>query len=116
MNDFEYWLREIHVGPRGNPLSKQNWQSVMKQVRKLVAGDGITYCNWPAGKYFHRGTKFNLTHDFVALHREAKDFEATHGRDKGNGWLLQHPIKKLDLYKEYIEKKRNERTNPINIS
>ena len=40
--------------------------------------------------------------DFDDLYIQAVAFEAAHGKDKGNGWRLKHPIKKLALYKEYL--------------
>jgi hypothetical protein len=46
-------------------------------------------------------SKVDLTFDFGQMHDEAVRIEDTHGRDKGNGWLLKHPIRKLELYQEY---------------
>lgn len=43
-----------------------------------------------------------LRDNFKEMLLSAKRFEIEHGRDKGNGWLLQHPIKKLALYKESV--------------
>ena len=101
LKDLEYWLTNIHRGSRGNPLSKANINSVMRQVRKLVNGYGIKYeSTWPEGTIFKHGIHISLAHDLAGMHQEAKDFEEEHGRDKGHGWLLQHPIKKLQLYKE----------------
>jgi hypothetical protein len=45
--------------------------------------------------------KVSLKDDFNALYAEAQTFQNTHGHDRGNGWLLFHPIKKLKLLQEY---------------
>jgi hypothetical protein len=104
LNDFDYWLRNIHRGAHGSVLSKANGNSVMKQVIKLVKGEGVTNTGknqWPDGIVFYKGTKFDLRTNFARMHREAKEYEARYGKDLGNGWLLQHPIRKLDLYRPY---------------
>ena len=103
MQEFEHWLRNVHRGAKGGALSEANVRSVMNRVRDLVSGRGVSYKNWPPTIKFYVGSKINLTYNFENLLQEAKRFEEKHGRDKGNGWLLQHPIKKLLLYKEHLE-------------
>ena len=45
--------------------------------------------------------------DLKALYEEALRWdcpvsEGGQGRDKGNGWAIRHPIKKLFLYQHYL--------------
>ena len=115
MDEFSWWIRHIHRGSNGGLISEANARSVLNRARDLVIGRGITYKNWPTGIMFHPQT-VTLKTNFMALLAQAKAFERQHGRDKGNGWLLQHPIKKLALYKEYVQSKRYNRENPLLIS
>ena len=89
-------------------ISDSNERSVMRQVRKLALGEGIRYeserYGWPAGKYFRKGEKITLMHDIVELMDEAMDCEAKWGRDRGNGWLLSHPLKKLLIFQMFCLK------------
>ena len=86
-------------------ISDSNERSVMRQVRKLALGEGIRYesakYGWPEGKCFRKGDKITPMHDVVALMDEAVDCEAKWGRDHGNGWLLQHPLKKLLIFQQF---------------
>mmetsp|Transcript_22133 Transcript_22133/g.51020 ORF Transcript_22133/g.51020 Transcript_22133/m.51020 type:complete len:296 (+) Transcript_22133:85-972(+) len=113
---FGHWLEKIHKGARGNGISEANVRSVLNRFDDLVTRKGITYKRWDEGIKFHEGETIDLTTDFETLLQKAKDFEEKHGTDKGNGWLLRHPIKKLHLYKQYILQKRNERANPIDCT
>lgn len=108
-------------------LSDGNFRSVMRQVRKLLSNEGITYRHWKAGISFCPRS-IDLEEDFEALLREAVKFEDEHGKDLGNGecmkgfhaifrhscsrpyttlalfdlgWLLTHPIKKLANFQRY---------------
>ncbi|GAX23516.1 hypothetical protein FisN_14Hh310 [Fistulifera solaris] len=95
MDDLEDYL---HTQEQ---LSTQNLKSVMRQVEKLVSGEGITYSQWDEGVYFAKNSRVQLSDDFDALYEQAVQFEDEHGRDRGNGWLLRHPIKKLQNFQRY---------------
>lgn len=82
-------------------LSHQNLRSVMRQVEKLVSGEGITYSQWDEGVFFAKGSPVQLSDNFDDLYEQAVLFEDEHGRDRGNGWLLRHPIKKLQNFQRY---------------
>ena len=43
--------------------------------------------------------------DIGQIIEDARDFENTHGRDHGNGWLLNHPLRKLLFYQHYLDTK-----------
>jgi hypothetical protein len=101
MNEMEVWLKEVPHGASQKVVSVDNARSVMRQVRRLALGEGITYLHWPVGTFFYKDTKVDLSFDFGKMMIEAVRIEARHGRDKGNGWLLKHPIRKLEIYQEY---------------
>jgi hypothetical protein len=87
-------------------ISDQNARNVMRQVRKLVKGEGIRYespkYGWPADCFFLRGTKVTLASDFVDLLQQAVEAEDRWGHDRGNGWLLSHPLKKLLNFQQFV--------------
>jgi hypothetical protein len=88
------WLQEMEVYLKEvEHVSYPNQRSVMRQVEKLVSGEGITYVHWnnPSGNgeiYFGRGRNVSLSDDFDQLYDEACVFEEEHGRDLGNGTYL----------------------------
>eukprot|EP00980_Cylindrotheca_fusiformis_P024047 scaffold11455_cov94-Cylindrotheca_fusiformis.AAC.3 len=75
-------------------ISEQNVRNVMRQVSKLARGDGIRYES-------PKGQPVTPISDIVALMEEAQDCEDRWGRDRGNGWLLSHPLKKLLLFQQF---------------
>lgn len=86
-------------------LSDQNKRNVMRQVTKLVLGEGIRYDSkaygWPEGCYFLKGTKVHPTDDILKLMDIGRECEDEWGRDHGNGWLLSHPLKKMYQFQQY---------------
>ncbi|OEU16157.1 hypothetical protein FRACYDRAFT_238745 [Fragilariopsis cylindrus CCMP1102] len=108
--EFEDWLRKCKStsGKEQRPISDSNARSVINRVKDLTSGRGIGYKNWPADIRFCGPTDsirkgpITLEYNLHSLLQDAKEFENKHGRDKGNGWLVQHPVKKLILYKDYI--------------
>lgn len=79
---FEYWLLNIPHGRTDKACSQDNAKNVLKQVKKLVLGDGIGYRHWPSHVKFYEGVKVNLGFDFDKMHCEAKAYECRYGRDK----------------------------------
>ena len=75
---------------------------ISTQVTKLVTGVGVDYHHWPAGVVFRKGEPVTLQDDLVQIKEDAKDFEAQHGRDLGNGWLLNHPLQKMILFRDHL--------------
>ncbi|GMH76073.1 hypothetical protein TrRE_jg7558 [Triparma retinervis] len=112
-------MTEFLRGP--NNISEANCRTVMNQVQKLIRGDGITYASnaygWEAEKFkgktyeyngvkyperwFMKGVKCDLGTDYVELLEHAVWCENTWGRDHGNGWLLNHPLKKLLIFQQF---------------
>ena len=113
MKGLEHFLTHIPHGPRNKVSSPDNTKTVMRRVKQLASGKGIEYKHWKKNLRFNQGIFINIdTTNFDKLHGEAKLWEKKYGKDKGNGWLLQHPIKKLQLYQEYrrrfkMRKKKN---------
>jgi hypothetical protein len=100
-DDMEEFLLKVPHGNGNKVVSGANARSVMNQVRKMVSGIGITYHHWSQGTYFKRGVKIHLGMDLNGFYDEAVAMEDAHGRDLGNGWLLRHPIRKMEFYQEY---------------
>ena len=82
LDDMETYLIEEEN------LSRPNYTAVMRQVEKLVRGEGITYSRWDDSVKFRQGEKVRLSDDFLALFDQAVAFEDEHGRDLGNGKLV----------------------------
>ena len=109
-----------------HPISDANRRLVIRQVTKLVSGEGVHYASpaygWPDDVIFRKDEPVTMQSDavrnqFRARHRrddfahrsdigqiieDARDFENTHGRDHGNGWLLNHPLRKLIIYQQHL--------------
>ena len=75
---------------------------MIRQVTKLVTGVGVDYHRWPAGVVFRKGEPVTLQDDLVQIKEDAKEFEAEHGRDLGNGWLLNHQLQKMILFRDHL--------------
>lgn len=108
LEGMEEFLLTVPHGAGNKVVSRDNARSVMKQTRRMVGGLGIEYHHWDEGVVWKKGVKFDLSMNFDALHDEAVEFEAKHGRDLGNGWLMRHPIRKLQCYQEYLADKNKE--------
>ena len=101
LDGFEAWME-----PDGeHPVSEQNRRSVMRQVRKLVSGEGVTYAYWPDGVVFRKGEPVTMQSDISAIIEDARDYEDQYGEDRGHGWLLNHPLRKLLFYQHYLDTK-----------
>jgi hypothetical protein len=100
------WMEQLqHYLTNIDTVSDQNCRSVMRQVKRMAAGVGITYHHWKEGTFFYRGTKIDLSYDFDTLYDQAVAMENKHGRDLGNGWLMRHPITKLKNFQRYLKEK-----------
>jgi hypothetical protein len=131
MEEMNVWmLTEPHgTGDTKKTVSTANARTVMRQVRKLVVdamkGKGVEYSHWhpkvsfcwwkpvppdpedddDSGYKSKDGNKKPSQHIFICnlqdIYNLAQEMENTHGKDLGNGWLLLHPIRKLQLFQEY---------------
>ena len=95
--DMAHWLEDKQK------LSKQNGRTVLRQVLKLVRGQGVGYNpHWPSHVIFLENVRVDLENfNFEFLASLALRYEQKYGKDKGHGWLLRHPLKKLQLFQEY---------------
>ena len=84
-------------------LSEQNRRSVIRQVRKLVSGEGVTYSYWPDNVVFRKGEPVTMQSDISKIIDDARDYEDQYGEDRGHGWLLNHPLRKLLFYQHYLD-------------
>jgi hypothetical protein len=78
----------------------------MRQVRKLVNGEGIRYASaqygWPEDCYFWKGKKATIVCEISQIMEAGQQAEATWGEDHGNGWLFKHPLKKMLLFQQFV--------------
>jgi len=104
---MRHFLLHVPHGSKKAVCSPKNASSVMHQVKQLASGLGVGYGHWPEGVKFAEGRRISIEDDnvsFGALLREAKAFQGRYGRDKGRGWLLTHPLRKMELYRSYRRK------------
>ena len=95
MKQFAEWL-EDH-----DKISRQNARTILRQVTLLAKGAGIGYKHWPKSVVYLPGTVVDLNFNFDSMLLKAKWYEHKYGEDKGHGWLLRHPLKKLQRYQQY---------------
>lgn len=89
-----------------NKINPQNVRNVMRQVTKLATGQGVRYESEKYGwklphQIFQKGTCVTPLSDFVLLLELAREAEDLWGRNRGNGWLLAHPLIKLLLFQQF---------------
>ena len=100
MDAFEEFLTDEH------PISEDNRRQVMRQAEKLVSGQGVRYDSptygWDEGVVFRKGEPVTMSSDIIQVIADARDFEDEHGRDHGNGWLLNHPLRKLLIFQTHV--------------
>ena len=100
MDAFEEFLTDEH------PISEDNRRQVLRQAEKLVSGQGVHYASptygWPDDVVFRKGEPVTMSSDIVQIIADARDFEDEHGRDHGNGWLLNHPLRKLLIFQTHV--------------
>lgn len=101
-------------------ISDQNERNVMRQVTKLANGEGVRYesqkYGWPEGCYFMKGTRITPLSDIVDLLHQAAEAENKYGVDRGNGWLLRHPLKKLLLFQQFCLKNVDFLTSKVKLA
>ena len=100
------FMRTVPHGPKKRVVTESNAKNCLRQVKLLSSGEGVTYHHWPDRVRFYFGKRVDLSFDLEQMLQEAKDYEKKYGKDKGNGWLLKHPIKKMHYYKLYLRKKK----------
>jgi hypothetical protein len=89
--DMQRYFREIVNN------SDTNVERVMRIVNKLVAGNGVNHAE-NRKAWFRKNVKIRLSDNFQAMYNEASEWVEENGGDRGHGWLIEHPIKKLWVY------------------
>ena len=102
-DSFDIDLFDTYLQATG--ISKSNRIACLRVVKKLITGKGITHRHKP-GEAFLLGHKVTPNDDIEAL-RKAAGIWLPHRKgigclDKGHGWALNHPLKKLAMYKEHM--------------
>jgi len=95
----EEWLedmRRFFKENKGN--SDNNVQRSMNIVRKLALGLGVQHPS--TSDFFKKNVKVKLSDDFREMLDEASEWVQNNGGDKGNGWLIEHPVKKCFVYQQ----------------
>mmetsp|Transcript_23262 Transcript_23262/g.69674 ORF Transcript_23262/g.69674 Transcript_23262/m.69674 type:complete len:256 (-) Transcript_23262:41-808(-) len=91
-------------------ISPDNRRAVIRQVTKLVTGEGVHYDSpsygWPEHVVFRKDEPVTLQSDIEQIKEDAKAFEDKHGRDHGNGWLLNHPLQKMILFRYHLAEEK----------
>lgn len=94
------WIEDMeHYMTHTLRNSETNVRMTMRQVRRMVAGDGVRHqSSRRPGNVFRPRTKISITDDLASLHVEAASWVDDHGGDVSHGWLVQHPIRKMMFY------------------
>ena len=82
-------------------LSATNISRVMRQVELMASGRGIANPNDYRG-VFMRNRELQVDDDVNELLGLAEEFFDTYGPDYGNGWLVNHPLKKLANFQSHL--------------
>ncbi len=108
MDAFEEFLLTVPHGRNGKPISAANARTTIRQVKLLVSGAGVNYHHWPADFYFCKGHAVTLQDDLEELRQQANAIDRRGGRwkDLGNGWLLNHPLQKMQNFASYLYRKQ----------
>jgi hypothetical protein len=83
-------------------VSSANASRVIRAMTKLSSGQGVRAPQWPEDCYFLRGQKVGLTADVSELIERGRECEEEWGPDLGNGWLYNHPLRKLAMFQSYL--------------
>ena len=97
------WKAADVAGSEGCDEKIAEARETLRQVKLLVSGAGVHYAHWPEDFYFRRGEPVTLAMDIGEIQDAANEIDRRPGyRDRGNGWLLNHPLQKLMNYQFYL--------------
>ena len=89
----------------------------MKKIRRLVSGQGVGHK--ARSDVFMKGIPVVPSHDLEALRMRANEwlpYTVKNRVDRSGGWTLNHPIAKLQLYKEEILLSRSAGPPPVAVA
>ena len=95
LQEFEKYLKK-------EDINIQTIGRVIGKVKILMSGTGITYKDWPNGVTFHAKPIRDLGTDFYKLQLDSIAYEEKYGRDCSKGWLVRHPLQKLEKVRRII--------------
>ncbi len=105
MEDWVEDMEHYFLVEEGN--SKSNVQRVISVVRKLVEGDGVRHPQ--TQEFFLRNSTIHLGMDFRKMLDDASEWVYSNGGDRGHGWMIEHPVKKIWVYQQA----RSQRGSPF---
>ena len=75
---------------------------MIRQVTKLVTGVGVDYTPLARGRRVSQGRTCDSPGRSRADKRGRERFRGPARRDLGNGWLLNHPLQKMILFRDHL--------------
>ena len=108
MKAFQQFLLQVPHGRNKKIISASNVRRTISVVERLVAGQGVHYCNWPSNFTFKQGEEITLTSDLESIQQEAAAINRRGGRwrDLGNGWAVNHPLQKMIDYRNFLNTRK----------
>lgn len=100
LKDFLFDARK-HV-PFCAAMSVSNSRAVLNKLSLLACGAGIHHPYNEDAPVFMGGERLRLDADVGALEARASQWLNRYGQDRGNGWLVIHPLRKFARYQEYL--------------
>ena len=100
---FDDYLKSV---VRLDKKNDKNRKSVVRVIKKLVSGKGVTHKNRP-GETFLAGHVLQLSDDLEAIQTQAAEWLPFRKgdpniKDKGHGWALNHPLMWLIGFKKHL--------------
>ena len=100
---FDDYLKSV---VRLDKKNDKNRKSVVRVIKKLVSGKGVTHKNRP-GETFLAGHVLQLSDDLEAIQTQAAEWlpyrkNDPNCKDKGHGWALNHPLMWLINFKKHL--------------
>jgi hypothetical protein len=96
VDKLKHFLTDVHQ------ISTSNLDRVLRSITKLTSGEGVRAPQWPENCHFLKGEAVSITSDVHDLIERGRECEEEWGRDLGNGWLYNHPLRKLGLFQSYL--------------
>ncbi|KAL3795825.1 hypothetical protein ACHAWO_011991 [Cyclotella atomus] len=96
VDKLQHFLTDVHQ------ISASNLARVLRSITKLSSGEGVRAPQWPENCHFLKGEVVSITSDVHELIERGRECEEEWGRDLGNGWLYNHPLRKLRLFQSYL--------------
>jgi hypothetical protein len=93
---------QAHLTFYSNACSNPNVNTVMRRLTQLAQGEGVEHPHNKGAPTFMAGKQLALDSDVSEWLASANAWLDKYGRDKSNGWLLTHPLRKLQSFQSYL--------------